>query len=103
MARETQLEQDRPPSVNKTDLDHGSDVLEKLQKCIVDAVLDQQCTNYRRNTRSNTAGRGRGRGREELSARIVESGATQNTCAQTRGYVGVLEDTTSRETTSSCG
>ena len=57
VARETQLEQDRCPSVNKTESDHSSDVLEKLQKCVVDAV--QQCTDYGRNFRSNTTGRGR--------------------------------------------
>ena len=41
-------------------------------------------------------------GNEELSAGIVGNGATQNACAQKKGYVGVLKATTSREMTSSC-
>ena len=87
VARETQLEQDRSPSVNKTELDHSSDVLEKLQKCVVDAV--QQCTDYGRNNRSNTAGRGRGRGRGIVCWNCGERGHPERLCTKERSRGGV--------------
>ena len=87
VARETQLEQDRAPSVNKADLDQSSDVLEKLQKCVVDAV--QQCTNYGRNARSNSAGRGRGRGRGLVCWNCGERGHPERLCTKERRRGGV--------------
>lgn len=87
MARKTQLEQDRAPSVNKTDLDQSSDVLEKLQKCVVDAV--QRCTNYGRNTHPNTVGRGRGRGQGIVCWNCGERGHPEHLCTKRlRGGVG---------------
>ncbi len=87
--RGTLLEQDDSPSVNKVGLDRNSDVLEQLQKCVVDAV--QQCTNYGRNNQPNYSGRGRGRGRGLVCWNCGERGHPQRLCGKEkqRGGVGV--------------
>ena len=42
-------------------------------------------------------------GVEDWSVGIVENVVTQSVCARRKSYVGVMEATISRETTSSCG
>ena len=89
VTRETLLEQDDSPSVNKVGLEQGSDVLEQLQKCVVDAV--QQCANYGRSSRSNSSGRGRGRRRGLICWNCGERGHSECLCRKEkqRGGVGV--------------
>ena len=89
VTREAQLEQNDLPAVNKAGLSQGSDVLECLQKCVVDAV--QQCSNYGRNSRTTPAGQGRGRGRGLVCWICGEWGHPERLCRQERRRGGARD------------